>query len=386
MIPYGKQDISNEDIDAVIDVLRSEFLTQGPVVPEFENAIAGKVKAKYGVALNSATSALHVACLALGVGEGDWVWTSSNSFVASANCALYCGANVSFVDINSRTYNIDTVKLEEKLIQAKFKGVLPKVVIPVHFAGQSCDMKRIRELSNEFGFKVIEDASHAIGAEYLGKPVGGCEFSDITVFSFHPVKIITTAEGGLATTNDKFLANEMTLLRSHGISRDNKVIGPEVDGPWHYKQLKLGFNYRMTDLQAALGLSQLKKLEDFIGKRREIAKYYNKHLIDTDWVIPHQEDYQKSSYHLYVIKLPVDLIKQKKSVYETLINQGIGVNVHYIPIHTQPYYTGLGIEHGDLSATIEFYERALTIPIFPSLSQADQELIVERLKGLEGWL
>jgi UDP-4-amino-4,6-dideoxy-N-acetyl-beta-L-altrosamine transaminase len=385
MIPYGKQDISNEDIDAVIDVLRSEFLTQGPVVPEFENAVAGKVKAKYGVALNSATSALHVACLALGVGEGDWVWTSSNSFVASANCALYCGANVSFVDINSRTYNIDTVKLEEKLIQAKFKGVLPKVVIPVHFAGQSCDMKRIRELSNEFGFKVIEDASHAIGAEYLGKPVGGCEFSDITVFSFHPVKIITTAEGGLATTNDKFLANEMSLLRSHGISRDNKVIGPEVDGPWHYKQLKLGFNYRMTDLQAALGLSQLKKLEDFIGKRREIAKYYNKHLIDTDWVIPHQEDYQKSSYHLYVIKLPVDLIKQKKSVYETLINQGIGVNVHYIPIHTQPYYTGLGIEHGDLSATIEFYERALTIPIFPSLSQADQELIVERLKGLEGW-
>ncbi|MDA8730273.1 UDP-4-amino-4,6-dideoxy-N-acetyl-beta-L-altrosamine transaminase [Alphaproteobacteria bacterium] len=386
MIPYGKQDISNEDIDAVIDVLRSEFLTQGPVVPEFENAVAGKVKAKYGVALNSATSALHVACLALGVGEGDWVWTSSNSFVASANCALYCGANVSFVDINSRTYNIDTVKLEEKLIQARFKGVLPKVVIPVHFAGQSCDMKRIRELSNEFGFKVIEDASHAIGAEYLGKPVGGCEFSDITVFSFHPVKIITTAEGGLATTNDKFLANEMSLLRSHGISRDNKVIGPEVDGPWHYKQLKLGFNYRMTDLQAALGLSQLKKLEDFIGKRREIAKYYNKHLIDTDWVIPHQEDYQKSSYHLYVIKLPVDLIKQKKSVYETLINQGIGVNVHYIPIHTQPYYTGLGIEHGDLSATIEFYERALTIPIFPSLSQADQELIVERLKGLEGWL
>jgi len=385
MIPYGKQDISNEDIDAVIDVLRSEFLTQGPVVPEFENAVAGKVKAKYGVALNSATSALHVACLALGVGEGDWVWTSSNSFVASANCALYCGANVSFVDINSRTYNIDTVKLEEKLIQAKFKGVLPKVVIPVHFAGQSCDMKRIRELSNEYGFKVIEDASHAIGAEYLGKPVGGCEFSDITVFSFHPVKIITTAEGGLATTNDKFLANEMSLLRSHGISRDNKVIGPEVDGPWHYKQLKLGFNYRMTDLQAALGLSQLKKLEDFIGKRREIAKYYNKHLIDTDWVIPHQEDYQKSSYHLYVIKLPVDLIKQKKSVYETLINQGIGVNVHYIPIHTQPYYTGLGIEHGDLSATIEFYERALTIPIFPSLSQADQELIVERLKGLEGW-
>ena len=209
MIPYGKQDISNEDIDAVIDVLRSEFLTQGPVVPEFENAVAGKVKAKYGVALNSATSALHVACLALGVGEGDWVWTSSNSFVASANCALYCGANVSFVDINSRTYNIDTVKLEEKLIQANFKGVIPKVVIPVHFAGRSCDMKRIRELSNEFGFKVIEDASHAIGAEYLGKPVGGCEFSDITVFSFHPVKIITTAEGGLATTNDKFLANEI---------------------------------------------------------------------------------------------------------------------------------------------------------------------------------
>ena len=302
-IPYGRQDISEADIQAVVDVLRSDWLTQGPAVPRFERSIAQYCGAEHALAMNSATSALHVACLALGLGPGDWLWTSPNTFVASANCGLYCGAQIDFVDIDSRTYNMSVTALEEKLIAAEHQGKLPKIVIPVHFAGQSCEMKSMRVLADRYGFKIIEDASHAIGGKYLGEPIGNCRYSDITVFSFHPVKIITTGEGGMALTNNAQVANQMALLRSHGITRDPAQMTHEADGPWYYQQIALGYNYRMTDIQAALGASQLTRLNEFIQRRRTLAAQYDEALRSLPIIIPWQHPDTCSAFHLYPIRI-----------------------------------------------------------------------------------
>lgn len=360
MIPYGRQDINQEDIDTVVNVLKSDFLTQGPAVPEFEQAVTSYCEAKYSVAVNSATSALHIACLALGLGKGDVLWTTPITFVASANCGLYCGADVDFVDIDPDTYNMSASKLEVKLIQAKKDNNLPKIVIPVHFAGQSCDMKRIYELSQTYGFNIIEDASHAIGGMYLGKPVGNCKFSDITVFSFHPVKIITTAEGGLATTNSAKLASKMELFRSHGVTRNPELMTKESDGDWYYQQIELGFNYRMTDIQAALGISQMKRLNEFVTRRHVLAKRYNELLTDLPITIPWQHPDSYSGLHLYVIRLHLDKIElTHRDVFESLREQGIGVNLHYIPVHTQPYYQNLGFKPGDFPEAECYYWKSV---------------------------
>ena len=377
MIPYGKQDITQADIDAVVDVLKSDYLTQGPQVPLFEEAVASYCGAEYGVAVNSATSALHIACLALGLGEGDWLWTSPNTFVASANCALYCGAQIDFVDINPQTYNMSVSALEQKLQQAKQTNTLPKIVIPVHFAGQSCEMRDIYALSIEYGFKIIEDAAHAIGGKYLGKPIGGCQYSDITVFSFHPVKIITTAEGGIATTNNQQFADKMTLLRSHGVTRDEDLID-RCDGPWYYQQVDLGFNYRMTELQAALGLSQFERLDEFVAKRHELAKKYDEDLACLSLIKPYQSENTHSSYHLYPVYLNA-ADKDRKTVFEALRQAGIGVNVHYIPIHTQPFYQRLGFKQGDFPIAEDYYHNAISIPLHQSLSEVDQKKVVASL-------
>lgn len=382
MIPYGRQDISQVDIDAVTDVLRSDWLTQGPVVPRFEKALADYTGASHAVASNSATSALHLSCLALGVGPGDWVWTSPNTFVASANCVEFCGAQVDFVDIDPRSYNMSVEKLAAKLENAQQKDLLPKVVIPVHFSGQSCDMKAIHELSRRYGFNIIEDASHAVGGTYLGKPVGSCEFSDIAVFSFHPVKIITTAEGGVALTDNSSLAEKMELYRSHGVTRDPKLLGDNIDGAWHYKQIALGFNYRMTDVQAALGLSQLERLNDYVAKRNELSKRYDEALAGTHWITPEQQSFQTSARHLYVVRLPANLADRKSRIFDFLRESGIGVNVHYIPVHTQPYYSEKSHDYGDLSASEDYYRSAITIPMFPTLSNQDQDYIVACLKNV----
>jgi UDP-4-amino-4,6-dideoxy-N-acetyl-beta-L-altrosamine transaminase len=383
MIPYGKQDISQQDIDAVIGVLQSDFLTQGPKVPEFENAISEYTGAKHSVAVNSATSALHIACLALGLGKGDYLWTTPNTFVASANCGLYCGASVDFVDIDKGTYNLCVDKLEQKLIEAKKLDQLPKVVIPVHLTGQSCDMKRIKELSDEFGFSVIEDASHAIGAKYLGKPVGGCQYSDITIFSFHPVKIITTAEGGVATTQSDELASKMALLRSHGITRDPSMMENESHGGWYYEQIDLGFNYRMTELQAALGVSQMKRLDQMVAKRHELQQRYHELLKDLPLTIPYQHPDSYSALHLYPIRLHTDkLSKSHSQIFEELRATGIGVNLHYIPVHTQPYYTRLGFKTGDFPESEAYYSEAISIPVFYTMTYEQQDVVVESLKQI----
>lgn len=380
MIPYGRQDINQEDIDAVVNVLKSDYLTQGPAVPEFEKAITNYCQAKYGVAVNSATSALHIACLALGLGKGDVLWTTPITFVATANCGLYCGADVDFVDIEPDTYNMSALKLEEKLIQAKKDNKLPKIVIPVHFTGQSCDMKRIYELSQTYGFNIIEDASHAIGGMYLGKPVGNCKFSDITVFSFHPVKIITTAEGGLATTNSAKLASKMELLRSHGVTRNPELMTKESDGGWFYQQIELGFNYRMTDMQAALGISQMKKLDEFVTRRHVLAERYNELLIDFPITIPWQHPDSYSGLHLYVIRLHLDKIELAHSdVFESLREQGIGVNLHYIPVHTQPYYQNLGFKLGDFPEAECYYSEAISLPMYPTMTEAQQDQVIAAL-------
>lgn len=380
MIPYGRQDISEEDIKAVEAVLRSDYLTQGPQVPKFEEAIARYTNAQYAVATNSATSSLHIACLALELGPGDWLWTSSISFVASANCALYCGAQVDFVDIDPKTYNLCPIVLEEKLTIAKAEGRLPKIVVPVHLCGQPCDMAAIHDLSIRYGFKIIEDASHAIGGKYKQEPIGNCRYSDITVFSFHPVKIITTAEGGLATTNNADLALKMNLFRSHGITRDESLMTHEADGPWYYQQVALGFNYRMTELQAALGLSQLKRLDSFVQRRHVLAKRYDQLLAKLSLEIPWQHSDGYSGLHLYVIRLKGTQLKQeRKAVFEFLRSKDIGVNVHYIPIHTQPYYQSLGVDYSGLKETESYYQEAITLPLFPSLSEADQDYVVEVL-------
>ena len=339
MIPYGKQDINQADIDSVIDVLQSDFLTQGSQVPLFEKIVAEYCKAEFGVAVNSATSALHIACLALGLGKSDWLWTSPNSFVASANCGLYCGAKVDFVDINPLTYNLSPEELEKKLIQAKRDNKLPKIVIPVHFAGQSCDMRKIYSLGQEYGFKIIEDASHAIGGKYLDQSIGGCQYSDITVFSFHPVKIITTAEGGLATTNDERLLERMQLFRSHGVTRDSELMTKKSEGGWYYQQVELGFNYRMTELQAALGVSQMERLDEFVALRHERQKRYDELLKKLPIIVPYQDLNSYSALHLYPIQIQTDIVKNtRKEIFEALRKNDIGVNVHYIPVHTQSYY------------------------------------------------
>jgi len=380
MIPYGKQDINQDDLDSVLEVLKSDFLTQGPQVPIFEKSVSEFVGAKYGVAVNSATSALHIACLSLGFTKGDILWTSPNTFVASANCAIYCGGKVDFVDIDPDTLNMCPQALEAKLILAKDRGLLPKIVVPVHFAGQSCDMKKIHELSLQYDFKIIEDASHAIGSKYLNQYVGNCSFSDITVFSFHPVKIITTAEGGLATTNQLNLAERMNLFRTHGITRDKDTFNIKSEGPWYYEQHELGFNYRLTELQAALGISQLKRVLHFIEKRHILRESYEKSINSKNIILPKQDKNCYSALHLYPIQLRLEeLTLSKKEIFESLRDQGIGVNLHYIPVHFHPYYEKLGFKRGDFPNAENYYKRAISIPLFPSMSSRDQEYVISTI-------
>jgi UDP-4-amino-4,6-dideoxy-N-acetyl-beta-L-altrosamine transaminase len=381
MIPYGKQDINQSDIDVVINVLNSDFLTQGPQVPLFEKTVSDYCGAGYGVAANSATSALHIACLALDLGKGDYLWTSPNTFVASANCGLYCVAKVDFVDIDPKTYNLSAKELEKKLIQAKQDNKLPKIVIPVHFSGQSCDMKKIHSLGQEYGFKIIEDASHAIGGKYLDKPIGGCQYSDITVFSFHPVKIITTAEGGLATTNDKKLSERMQLFRSHGVTRDPELMTKEADGEWHYQQVELGFNYRMTELQAALGVSQMQRLDEFITRRHKLQERYDLLLEDLPIIKPYQDEDSYSALHLYPIKIQKDKLKiTRKEIFEALRKNYIGVNVHYVPVHTQPYYENIGFKKGDFPNAESYYKSAISIPLFHTMTFEQQDQVIMTLE------
>ena len=382
-IPYGKQNINQADVDAVVDVLKSDFLTQGPQVPAFEKSVAQLVGAQHALAVNSATSALHIACLALGLGKGDLLWTSPITFVASSNCALYCGADVDFVDIDSQTYNMSISALKLKLEQAKKDNKLPKIVVPVHLCGQPCDMAKIYALSQEYGFKIIEDASHAIGGKYQGTYVGAGQYSDITIFSFHPVKIVTTAEGGMALTNDAKLAQKMDLLRSHGVTRNQDLMSKEPEGPWYYQQVDLGFNYRMTELQAALGVSQMHRLEQFVAKRHDIAEVYNQILQNLPVVLPYQLPETYSGLHLYVIRLKLDEIsKTRKEVFELLREKGIGVNVHYIPVHTQPYYENIGFKQGDFPEAESYYASAISLPMYPDLTQMQIEYIYQTLKEI----
>ena len=381
MIPYGRQNITQGDIDAVVNVLRSDFLTQGPKVPHFEKSVTEYCGVNHAVAVNSATSALHLACLAIGLGPGDWLWTSPITFVASANCGLYCGAKIDFVDIDPRTYNLCPQSLERKLIEAEKVGRLPKIVVPVHLCGQSCNMEAISTLSLKYGFKIIEDASHAIGGTYKGEPIGNCKYSDISVFSFHPVKIITTGEGGMALTNNAELAGTMNLLRSHGITRDPEQMTQIPDGPWYYQQIELGFNYRMTDLQAALGISQLERLNEFVDMRHVVAERYNTSLAGLPITLPYQHSDCHSAFHLYVIRL--QLKKSKKSHRQIVIDlreQGIGVNLHYIPIHTQPYYQRFGFKNGDFLQAEAYYEEAISLPMYPILDEKKQAKVVNSLR------
>ena len=381
MIPYGNHDISQEDIDAVISVLKSNLLTQGDLVPRFESAVASYCGAKYAVAVNSATSALHIACLALGLGPGDWLWTSPITFVASANCGRYCGAHVDFVDIDPQTYNMSVNQLSAKLESAEKAGKLPKVVVPVHLCGQSCDMAAIYELSQQYGFKIIEDASHAIGGRYQNKSIGNCRYSDITVFSFHPVKIITTAEGGMALTNKAELAQKMIRLRSHGITRNAEEMTNLPDGPWYYQQIELGYNYRLTELQAALGISQMTRLGEFVSKRHNLAKRYEYMLNGLPLVTPWQHPECYSALHLYVIRLQLNKInKTHKQVFGELLENGIGVNLHYIPVNTQPYYLRQGVEANSLFEASRYYSEAISLPMYPGLSEADQDHVINTLK------
>jgi len=380
MIPYGRQDVTQADIDAVVAVLRSDYLTQGPMVPRFEQSLADYCSVKHALAVNSATSALHIACVALGLGPDDWLWTTPITFVASANCGLYCGAKVDFVDIDPISYNLCPRALERKLVEAKREGRLPKVVVPVHLCGQPCDMAAIHELGERFGFKIIEDASHAIGGRYKDEPIGNGRYSDITVFSFHPVKIITTAEGGAALTNDSGLADRMALLRSHGITRNSVQMTHEADGPWYYQQVDLGFNYRMTDLHAALGVSQMARLDQYVARRHHLAKRYDRLLdklpITTPW--QHLDSY--SGLHLYVIRLQLNKIsKTHRQVFESLREQGIGVNLHYIPVHTQPYYSRMGFNKGDFPKAEHYYREAISLPMFAAMSEAQQDEVVGAL-------
>jgi UDP-4-amino-4,6-dideoxy-N-acetyl-beta-L-altrosamine transaminase len=381
-IPYGRQLISEQDIQAVVDVLRSDFLTQGPLVPAFERAVAEYCGVRHASAVNSATSALHIACMALGVGAGDRVWTSAITFVASANCARYCGAEIDFVDIDPETYNMSVASLAQKLVRAKAVNRLPKVVIAVHLCGQSCDMQAIGALSKEYGFRVIEDASHAIGGRYQDVPIGACRYSDITVFSFHPVKIITTAEGGMALTNDSALAERMALFRSHGITRDAAQMTHAPDGPWYYQQIELGFNYRMPDMQAALGLSQLTRIDEFVARRHALAKRYDALLADVPVITPIEPADGYSGLHLYVIRLRTEALRAgHREIFERLRASGLGVNVHYIPVYRQPYYARFGFNAADFPEAERYYGDAISIPMYAGLTDELQLEVVRRLKA-----
>lgn len=380
MIPYGRQDITQADIDAVIGVLQSDFLTQGPMVSRFEQAVAAHTGAEFAVAVNSATSALHIACMALGLGPGDWLWTSPITFVASANCALYCGARVDFVDIDPLTYNISVEALAAKLSEAKKVGRLPKVVVPVHLCGQPCDMAAIHQLSQQYGFKVIEDASHAIGGRYKNEPIGNCRFSDITVFSFHPVKVVTTGEGGMAMTNDPALAQAMNLFRSHGITRDPSQMTHESDGAWYYQQVALGFNYRMTDIQAALGVSQMTRLESYVTRRHKLASRYDERLKGLPATTPWQHPDGYSGLHLYVIRVASGSAgTSHRRLFDALRGHGIGVNLHYIPVHTQPYYKKMGFRQGQFPAAEAYYAEAISLPMYPQMTEVQQDKVIAAL-------
>jgi UDP-4-amino-4,6-dideoxy-N-acetyl-beta-L-altrosamine transaminase len=379
-IPYGRQDITQSDIEAVVAVLKSDFLTQGPMVPKFEQTVASYCGVTHAAATNSATSALHIACMALGVGTGDWLWTSPITFVASSNCGLYCGAQVDFVDIDPRTYCLCSQALASKLKQAERDGKLPKVVVPVHLCGQSCDMQAIHALAQRYGFKIIEDASHAIGGKYKGEPIGNCRYSDITVFSFHPVKIITTAEGGMALTNNAELANKMALFRSHGITRDPAQMTHEADGSWYYQQIELGYNYRMTELQAAMGVSQMTRLDDYVARRHQLARRYDMLLKNLSVTIPWQHPDGYSGLHLYPIRLHLDNIQKSHiQVFESLRAQGIGVNLHYIPVHTQPYYACMGFEPEDFPQAQSYYRETISLPMYQTLTDTQQDQVVSAL-------
>lgn len=382
-IPYGQQNISQDDIDAVVKVLRSDFLTQGPAIMAFERQVANYCGVKYAVAVASATAGLHIACLALGLASGDSLWTSPNTFVASANCALYCGAVVDFVDIDPKTYNLSPTRLAEKLAYASEHRKLPKVVIPVHFSGQSCEMEYIHSLSQQYGFRVIEDAAHGIGGRYRNQPIGCCEFSDLAVFSFHPVKIITTGEGGIVVTNRADLYEKLIRLRSHGITRNPHLMQGGSDEPWYYQQLDLGYHYRMTDMQAALGSSQMHQLDTFVKRRHELVKTYNARLSDLPVVLPYQDPQTSPSWHLYVIRLQLNHIQlTHREVFEKLRTAGIGVNLHYIPVHTQPYYQNLGFNWGDYPESEQYYREAVTLPLYASLTDEQQDRIMATLREI----
>ncbi len=384
MIPYGKQSISEADIEAVVEVLRSDWITQGPMVPRFEDAVASYCGASYAVAVNSATSALHIACLALGVRPGDRVWTSPNTFVASANCAIYCGAEVDFVDIDPATYNISLPELSRKLVEAASKGVLPKVVIPVHFAGQSCDMAGIQALAQEYGFRVLEDASHAIGGKYKSEPIGNCRYSDITVFSFHPVKVVTCGEGGMALSNDSSLVEAMRCHRNHGLtSKTAHMLPRPSDEIWRYQQVNLGYNYRMTDIQAALGVSQMKRLDEFVVKRHRIAEQYDAAFKSQSVTVPWQHPDAWSSYHLYPIRVQkANCGKTQAQVSDALVSANINVNLHYIPVYRQPYYEAMGFKAGYCPQAERHFRETITLPMFPALSQVDQESVIGVVNNL----
>jgi UDP-4-amino-4,6-dideoxy-N-acetyl-beta-L-altrosamine transaminase len=380
-IPYGRQDISQADIQAVVTVLQSDWLTQGPTIEQFEQKVAQYCGAKYAVAVNSATSALHIACMATGLEQGDTLWTSPNTFVASANCGRYCGAAVDFVDIDFRTYNMSVEKLEQKLAAAKKQGKVPKVVIPVHFSGQSCEMDRIAILAKEYGFTVIEDASHAIGGSYKDQKVGSCIYSDMTVFSFHPVKIVTTAEGGIVLTNKQELYEKLIRFRSHGITRKQELMTEEAHGSWYYQQIDLGYNYRMTDIQAALGLSQMERLDEFVTRRQAIAEEYNQALQKLPIILPWQHPDTYSAYHLYVICLEKKkIVKTHKQVFEELRQVGIGVNLHYIPVHTQPYYQQFGFDWGDFPVSEYYYSTAISIPMYSAMTEEEQDRVIHTIE------
>jgi len=383
LIPYGRHEICSEDIESVVDVLQSDWLTQGPTVPAFEKSVANYCGVKHARAVNSGTSALHLACLALGLGPGDRLWTTPNTFVASANCALHCGASVDFVDIDSCTYNMSVKALRIKLGEAIDKNALPKIVIPVHFAGQSCEMAEIKLLGEQYGFKIIEDASHAIGGKYLSSPIGGCQYSDITVFSFHPVKIITTGEGGMSLTNDDDLAEKMTMFRAHGITRDASDFVGSSSGPWYYEQQMLGFNYRMTDIQAALGISQLERLDTYIECRNNLAHRYNRKLKKLPLQLPTVRSENLSAFHLYVIRLNRETIsKTHRQVFDELRQRDIGVNLHYMPIHLQPYYRKLGFIPGQYPESEVHGESAITLPLYSTLKEQEQDQVVLALKDI----
>jgi len=381
VIPYGKQWITDEDINAVVKVLRGDWLTQGPAIEQFEQAIAKYCGAKYAVAVSNGTAALHIACLAAGLSPGDRLWTSPNTFVASANCALYCGAQPDFVDIDPKTYNMSVGALEAKLSEAEKDGLLPEIVVPVYFAGQSCEMKPIDRLSKKYNFTLLEDATHAIGGEYQGNKIGSCEFSDMAVFSFHPVKIITTGEGGMVLTNNEDIYQKLLCLRTHGITRNPQYMVGVSEGPWYYQQIELGMNYRITDIQAALGMSQLRRIDEFIAHRHELVRRYNEAFNNLPVVLPWQHPDTYSAFHLYVIRLKLhEIQKTRREVFEALRQKKIHVNVHYIPVHTQPYYRKLGFKSGDYPEAEKYYEETVTLPLYPAMSFEEQNYVIQTVK------